>query len=455
MLKVPPLFLLALVSGVPLACTPDPQTDAVAVELGSSFTILHTFVNPVGDPTANGHSVRGALIDVGGRLYGLAGERGPNQGGTDTNACNSGTNWNLPEHNDRCPGSLFSLELDGSDFRVEHAFTQLNAQGRNDDGYHPYGGLSLGPDGRLRGVTQGGGHSPGANPPTARGAGVLFSFDPVTADFDTEYEFLSIVGAQDGQYAMGYVAHVGSAVYGTTKGGGALSSGVVWRHTASGITSRVMVPATDGAAPYGGLTADRDGLLHGMTYANGPNGRGVYFTVHPTTMAFTVVAPFPGFTLNAYGNDNTPIQSPLLLSDGSLIAIREFGGAYGTGLIVRLHPTTGITVLRELDNILLSTTPRFANATGAMPNGQLAEGRDGLIYGTSAYGGASGSGSIWRIARDGSLFELLYSFPAFPAPSYPYGGLTLGSDGAFYGTTFQGGGGAVFRFTPPTTVCGG
>jgi len=47
-------------------------------------------------------------------------------------------------------------------------------------------------------------------------------------------------------------------------------------------------------------------------------------------------------------------------------------------------------------------------------------------------------------ARDGSRFALLHSFEG----GYPYGGLTLGSDGALYGTTFNTG--QVFRFVPPS-----
>ncbi|HET7504847.1 MAG TPA: choice-of-anchor tandem repeat GloVer-containing protein, partial [Kofleriaceae bacterium] len=182
--------------------------------------------------------------------------------------------------------------------------------------------------------------------------------------------------------------------------------------------------------------------LHGTSFDGGSHAAGTFFTVDPATLAVTVVDSFPAFPWNDHGTDNTAIQAPTVLSDGTLVMAREFGGTYGTGLIVRLAPT-GIVVLKELDDIPLAATPRFSNATGGMPNGRVAEGPDGMIYGTTTYGGAYGSGSIYRIARDGSQFELLHSFEG----GYPYGGLTLGSDGALYGTTFNTS--QVFRFVPP------
>jgi uncharacterized repeat protein (TIGR01451 family) len=394
----------------------------------SSMTVLHALHD------TDGFAVRGALTEVAGRLYGLAGERGP----SGTPNCSSTANWNTIEHTNHCPGSLFSLRLDGSDFRVEHAFSRLDdITGRNADGYHPYGSLVVAPDGRLHGVAQMGG-----TPVDGRGAGVAFAFDPATGAFVTEHSFFAVPRALDGEYPMGVPAALPTGeIAGTAKGGGASNAGTVWRASSDGFTYAALTP--DIGTSYGGLALGRDGLLHGTSYGGGANGAGTYFTVDPATLAVTVVDSFPGFTWNEHGTDATPIQAPTLLSDGTLVIARTFGGKYGTGLVVKLGPT-GITVLEELDDIPLAASPRFANLTGGMPNGRIVEGLDGMIYGTTAYGGAYGSGGVYRIARDGSRFELLYSFDG----GYPYGGLTLGSDGALYGTTFNTG--QVFRFVPPT-----
>jgi len=175
--------------------------------------------------------------------------------------------------------------------------------------------------------------------------------------------------------------------------------------------------AADGEFPMGALAVDASGDVYGTAKGGGLSGSG------------TVFDPLP-----AHGNDNTPIQEPAVLHDGTVIAVREFGGAAGTGVVVQLDPRAGITPLWQAQDIPLEAAPRFSNATGGILNGRLAEGRDGMLYGVAQYGGAAGAGGIYRIARDGSLFQLLRSWSD---AAYPYGGVTVGSDGAVYGTTFN------------------
>ncbi|HET7506530.1 MAG TPA: DUF11 domain-containing protein, partial [Kofleriaceae bacterium] len=205
----------------------------------SQLTVLHTLHDP------DGLAVRGALTEANGRLYGLAGERGPNG----TTACSSSASWNTIEHLDHCPGSLFSLRLDGSDFRVEHAFSRLDdLTGRNLDGYHPYGSLARSPDGRLHGVTQMGGM-----PIDGRGAGVAFTFDPVTGAFVTDHSFFAVPRAFDGEYPMGVPAVLPTGeVLGTAKAGGTSGAGTVWRASSSGFSYASLTPDT--GTSYGGLT---------------------------------------------------------------------------------------------------------------------------------------------------------------------------------------------------------
>src|SRR5690349_23166267 len=74
--------------------------------------------------------------------------------------------------------------------------------------------------------------------------------------------------------------------------------------------------------------------------------------------------------------------------------------------------------------------------------GNLVEGPDGNFYGTTTHGGASGSGSIFRITPSGVLTTLV-SEQANPAA-----GLVIGNDGLLYGMTGAGGPfgwGTIFR----------
>jgi len=214
-------------------------------------------------------------------------------------------------------------------------------------------------------------------------------------------------------------------------------TGTVWEWSPGGAFRFAPLPAGE---TYGGV-ALAGGKLHGTTWSGTDTTvGGAYFTVDPATLAVTTVASFPASPRSAHGDDNTPIQEPTALRDGTVIAPREFGGAAGTGLVVQLDPRGGIRALWQPADIPLEATPRFSNATGGILDGRLAEGKDGMLYGVAQYGGAAGTGGIYRIARDGSLFALLYSFPD---AAYPDGGVTVGSDGAVYGTTFDTGAGVA------------
>jgi len=80
------------------------------------------------------------------------------------------------------------------------------------------------------------------------------------------------------------------------------------------------------------------------------------------------------------------------------------------------------------------------------------QGSDGAFYGTTDEGGASGWGTVFKITANGT-HTLLHSFNN-TSGRWPAAGLVQGSDGDFYGTTYQGGArnnGTVFKITASGT----
>ncbi len=88
---------------------------------------------------------------------------------------------------------------------------------------------------------------------------------------------------------------------------------------------------------------------------------------------------------------------------------------------------------------------------GLQPRAMLIQGSDGNFYGTTYNGGAGGNGAIFRISPSGSETNF-YSFVGTPTDgSHPSAALVQGSDSNFYGTTVLGGThntGTIFRISP-------
>ena len=109
---------------------------------------------------------------------------------------------------------------------------------------------------------------------------------------------------------------------------------------------------------------------------------------------------------------------------------------------------------------------------GANPYSGLTMDRAGDLYGTAAQGGvancpgAAGCGTVFRVSHrsSGWVFTPLYLFQGPPDGGTPYGSVAVGSDGSLYGTTAYGGNtgtdcirqgnsgcGTVFNLRPPPT----
>jgi uncharacterized repeat protein (TIGR03803 family) len=199
---------------------------------------------------------------------------------------------------------------------------------------------------------------------------------------------------------------------------------------------------SDGHYPQAGLIRASDGNLYGTTSYGGANLYGTVFKFVPAEVekyapagTETVVASF------ASGTDaQQPLGTVLLASDGNFYGTSYLGGAHGLGTVFKVTPSGGRSVLWSFG----------AGSDGVEPKGALIQGSDGNLYGTTAGGGTSGGGTVFKITLAG-VESVLWNFGAGNDGADPEAALVDGRDGNFYGTTALGGTqnrGTVFKLTP-------
>jgi uncharacterized repeat protein (TIGR03803 family) len=125
-------------------------------------------------------------------------------------------------------------------------------------------------------------------------------------------------------------------------------------------------------------------------------------------------------------------------SDGNFYGTTAYGGDNGVGTVFRVTPAGELTTLVS-----------FNGANGSHPVAALLPASDGNFYGTTADGGSNGdNGTVFQMTPAGALTTLVFFQGA--NGRHPFGRLTQGSDGHFYGTTATGGtnnSGTVFQLT--------
>jgi|GEM_PF-835873 len=224
--------------------------------------------------------------------------------------------------------------------------------------------------------------------------------------------------------------------YGTTPSGGTNGGyGTIFKVTTNGVlTSLFQFSVTNGASPYAGLTLGNDGCFYGTTEYGGSYGKG---TIYKITAAgiFTLLFSFDST------NGANPTASLTLGAGGVFYGTTVYGGT-GYGVVFKL--TTNGTFTK-----LVSFTSAYQSFANVQNTSALIFGTDGALYGTTAYGGSNGDGTVFRVTTNGVLSTFVSIFNSNDGNSYAPS-LVLGRDGNFYGILSFGGGGvgAIYKITP-------
>jgi uncharacterized repeat protein (TIGR03803 family) len=144
------------------------------------------------------------------------------------------------------------------------------------------------------------------------------------------------------------------------------------------------------------------------------------------------------FTNGADGGQ--PYAALVRDSGGNLYGTTAVGGASNFGAVFKLSKTGKETVLHS-----------FSGGTdGANPWTGLVWGPGGNLYGTTEAGGSSGFGTVFKISKAGKK-TVLYNFTGTAGDgAYPFAQMIWDGAGKFYGTTYKGGtsgNGTVFELT--------
>jgi uncharacterized repeat protein (TIGR03803 family) len=216
--------------------------------------------------------------------------------------------------------------------------------------------------------------------------------------------------------------------------------------------------ASDGAYPYGTMVVGKDGALYGLATGGavdcgGEPNCGIIFELKPpaspngawteTTIYSFVSSALPG--LSATGL--------LMGKNGEIYGTAATIAPSMNGAVFVLTPPSpgGAWTYTDIYSFMGGTD-------GAFPNG-LAFGGKGELYGTTASGGPAQAGTVFKLTPPSSpsgawTESVIYAFQGVPDGANPSAGVTIGRDGVVAGTTHFGGTGGCQGFIGTDTGCG-
>jgi uncharacterized repeat protein (TIGR03803 family) len=282
------------------------------------------------------------------------------------------------------------------------------------------------------------------------GGTLLLAFPALTAA--QTYSSLFLFSGNDGKSPIAPVTVGQGVLYGTTAFGGAGGFGNVFSLTppaaaGGGWTETLLhtFKGSDGFSPIAGVVIGANGVLYGTTYLLGPAKWG---TVYSLTPPASPGGSWTEATLHAFSGtesastDGGGPQAPVTISsDGMVYGTTTYGGAFGTGTAFALTPPA------SPGGAWTETVLHSFGGTGdgSEPISGLVIGSDKVLYGTTYTGGAYGGGTVFALnppTASGESWKesVIYSFSGGNDGSSPYyGSLVIGSGGVLYGTTYTGG----------------
>jgi uncharacterized repeat protein (TIGR03803 family) len=323
-------------------------------------------------------------------------------------------------------GTIFSINTNGSDFTNFYNFSagDTNDSGyyTNSDGVNPFAGLLLSSN-TLFGTAASGGSG---------GTGTVFRVNTDGSDFTNLHSFTATSGSpfytnSDGANPVAGLVLVGNTLYGTAQNGGAAGNGTVFRVNTDGSNFSLVhsfsqgandafgnYTNSDGAIPFAALILSGN-TLFGTAEYGGSGASGAVFSVNIDGSDFTNLYSFSGTAydeiLGLYLNSDGAFPiSGLILSSNTLYGTAQHGGSAGTGTVFGLETNDSVfTTLYNFSEPNYNVTQGYyTNTDGFFPVTPLIL-SGSTLYGTAEYGGSGAVGTVFSLNTDGSDFTNLYN----------------------------------------------
>jgi uncharacterized repeat protein (TIGR03803 family) len=244
------------------------------------------------------------------------------------------------------------------------------------------------------------------------GAGTVFKVDTNGTGF-ADLDNLNLPPADITVLLSAVLILTNNTLFGTATYGGTYSYGTVFAGSTNGTgftTLHHFTGGADGANPIAGVVSGTN--FFGAAYSGGSSGSGTIFKVGTNGLGFTVLHSFTATSRSSPANSDGAKPAGLIVSGNTLYGTTAFGGSSASGTVFKLNTDgSGFTNLYSFSTALGSGTLDGTNSDGDGPAAGLVLSGN-TLYGDAFGGGEFGHGTIFSLTTNGTEFTVLHAFNA-------------------------------------------